>query len=126
MSWLNGLTRNWAHIEPGAHDPTLEAVVLAIPKEPAVDRIRAAIARQPRWAVIEADRATGTIHATHATRIWRFVDDVRIRIEPWGDGSRLTAESRSRVGKGDLGQNARNLRELVRVLRSEPGLGREA
>ena len=58
------------------------------------------------------------VHLTRKTRLFRFVDDVHLRIFPDGGGSRVEGTSQSRVGKGDLGQNARNLRELFRDLRS--------
>lgn len=49
-----------------------------------------------------------------ATGIMRYRDDVWLVAEPVGDGVlRLHAESRSRIGKGDLGQNPRNLQELM-------------
>jgi uncharacterized protein (DUF1499 family) len=66
--------------------------------------------------VVAADAAAGTLSATHATILWRFVDDIHLRFEPHGSGSRIVGESRSRIGKGDLGQNARNLRALRRLL----------
>ena len=40
----------------------------------------------------------------------------RVRIVPNGDGCRLHARSQSRVGRGDFGQNRRNLRELFAAL----------
>ncbi|MEO1497650.1 MAG: DUF1499 domain-containing protein [Planctomycetota bacterium] len=54
----------------------------------------------------------------HTTGVMRYRDDVWLVAEPVDEGRlRLHAESRSRVGKGDLGQNPRNLRELLGVLR---------
>lgn len=53
------------------------------------------------------------LHAIRRTKILGFVDDVRIELSSNPNGqTHLYASSRSRVGKGDLGQNARNLREL--------------
>lgn len=54
----------------------------------------------------------------HTTGIMQYRDDVWLVAEPLDeDRLRLHAESRSRVGKGDLGQNPRNLRELLGTLR---------
>jgi uncharacterized protein (DUF1499 family) len=53
------------------------------------------------------------LEITRRTSILRFTDDVAVRVDARDDGSRLEATSRSRVGKGDLGQNPRNLRELL-------------
>lgn len=68
----------------------------------------------PRW------RHEGTvgevIWLTRRTRVFRFVDDVHVIAEPTPDGTRLLLRSASRVGKDDLGQNARNLQELITAL----------
>ncbi|KAA1257720.1 hypothetical protein LF1_02090 [Rubripirellula obstinata] len=53
------------------------------------------------------------LHAIRRTKLFGFVDDVRIELSSDQDGqTRLYASSRSRVGKGDLGQNARNLQQM--------------
>jgi uncharacterized protein (DUF1499 family) len=48
------------------------------------------------------------------------VDDVRLTLTPGTDGTVVHAESRSRVGLGDLGQNRRNILELWRAIRANP------
>ena len=52
------------------------------------------------------------IHATVVTRLLRFRDDVTVTFETTDEGTRLHARSASRVGRGDLGANARHLRDL--------------
>lgn len=53
------------------------------------------------------------------TGLMRYRDDVWVLVELLSDGRvRVHAESRSRVGVGDLGQNPRNLRELLAALRN--------
>ena len=52
------------------------------------------------------------------SRLFRFKDDITMRIEDQGRERVVTGESRSRVGKGDLGQNPRNLRRLMTELRA--------
>lgn len=73
----------------------------------------------PRW------RHEGTrgavIWLTRRTRIFRFVDDVQVLVEPAPGGARLLLRSASRVGKGDLGQNGRNLTELIAALDAKAG-----
>lgn len=117
-SLIHGFTRNWADLADDQSDPDLRPVEVALPPAEAVARVAGVIAGLPRWAVVAADPAAGTIHATHKTLLWRFVDDVRLRFEPHGSGTRLLGRSRSRIGKGDLGQNARNLRGLTAALRA--------
>jgi hypothetical protein len=44
------------------------------------------------------------------TRVLRFKDDVTVRIRKKDDLTEVSVRSRSRVGKADFGQNARNIR----------------
>lgn len=112
MSFWDGLTRNWADLAPEASDPELRPIALPMPPGEAVAWAARVIPTLTRWDVVEAEPEGGTLHATHTTRVWRFVDDVRLRFEPTAEGCRVVGQSRSRVGKGDFGQNARNLKEL--------------
>jgi uncharacterized protein (DUF1499 family) len=115
MRFLHWLTRNWADTdEPG--DPTLTPPELQLPPAEALRFAEELIRQLPRWQVEASDPEKGTIHATRRTRLWRFVDDIRLRLEPTPEGVRIHARSQSRLGKGDLGQNRRNLLELFAVL----------
>lgn len=58
------------------------------------------------WETVAADPSAGHIEATATTRLYGFKDDVVIRIEPDGSGSRIDLRSVSRVGQSDLGANA--------------------
>src|SRR5438128_1669427 len=101
MSWHFGF-RNWAETdEPG--DLALASIVIPLPLSQALAQVTETIRRLPRWQVQSLDAAAGTIHATHQTRLFRFVDDVAIRLEPTESGTRIRARSESRIGKGDLG-----------------------
>lgn len=112
MNILRWLTRNWA--ETGdPDDPAMRPIDLALPPDQALSIIETAIQRLPRWRIETVDRAAGQLHATRRTRLWGFVDDIRVRVEATAAGSRVHVRSTSRVGKGDLGQNRRNLRELL-------------
>jgi uncharacterized protein (DUF1499 family) len=53
---------------------------------------------------------------TRTTPVMRFTDDIDVVLRAEGNSTRVQAESQSRVGKGDLGQNPRNLKELVGYL----------
>ena len=94
---------------------------LPVPADAAVGRINAVVASLPRWRVESSDAGQNTTHATHRTRLWRFVDDVNIRVEPTATGVRVHARSQSRVGKGDMGQNRRNILGLFDALRKRLG-----
>lgn len=118
MSWLDGLLKNWAELDPNASDPDLQPVVLSISPQEALVRTSELLPERPRWDLVSFDRAGKKLHATHTTRFCRFVDDVHVQFESQGGGTRIVARSQSRVGKGDFGQNSRNLRDLVRFFRA--------
>jgi uncharacterized protein (DUF1499 family) len=118
MSFFSWASRNWADTDEGK-DPTLTPLDLPLSLAEALARIEAAIAALPRWQVVSTDTAAGIIKATRRTRLFRFIDDVTIRLESLSDTvTGIHARSQSRVGKGDLGQNRRNLLELLRKVRS--------
>ena len=62
--------------------------------------------------------ASFSAHLTHKTGIVGFTDDVWIWIDRPKGRIELQSYSASRVGKGDLGQNRRNIIELQRLLES--------
>ncbi len=79
--------------------------------------IRAGIEQMNRWKVVEASREELTIEATRKTLVFRFVDDITVWIESVTDSvTRVDVRSASRLGEGDFGQNARNIRALFAEL----------
>jgi uncharacterized protein (DUF1499 family) len=69
------------------------------------------------WEVIAVDEASGTVLARETTKIFRFVDDVVIRVRPAdGGGSIVDLRSKSRDGRGDLGANAARIRRFAEKL----------
>jgi uncharacterized protein (DUF1499 family) len=119
---LRWFRRNWADTdEPG--DPALTPPELALPPGDALAHVERVLRTLPRWQVEAIDAAQGILEATRRTRLWGFIDDVTLRLEPTPTGTRIHARSQSRIGKGDLGQNRRNLLELFRALqRTAPRL----
>ncbi len=63
----------------------------------------------PDWQVSLEDPDAGRIQAVATSRVFRFVDDIVIRVRPSPAGSRIDLRSKSRVGRGDLGANAARL-----------------
>jgi uncharacterized protein (DUF1499 family) len=116
MGLIAWLTRNWADTDEGA-DPALKPLDLCLAPSAALASVETAVRRMPRWQVEGVDAEAGTLAATRRTRLWRFVDDIVVRCEAIPGGARIHARSKSRIGKGDLGQNRRNLLELFRALR---------
>ena len=69
-----------------------------------------AVSRMPRWTVVSSRPEQGDIRVEARTLLLRFVDDVVIRVAEQGGGTVVNVRSASRVGRGDFGQNARNVR----------------
>jgi uncharacterized protein (DUF1499 family) len=105
---------NYAATSPAATDPRLRPRVLPMPPAAAADRVAGALAALRGWRLV--GRSDGVIQATRTTRLFHFVDDISILLEPAAGGTAVSARSGSRIGRGDLGQNRRNLGELWRAL----------
>lgn len=87
------------------------------------------VVREMDWEIREANRDQGVIEAVATVPVFRFRDDVTITITTQssaGPGSPDSAapdsavivniRSRSRVGKSDLGENARRIRRFQTAL----------
>ena len=68
------------------------------------------------WTVTAEDRNRGLIQALARTSIFGFEDDVLIRVRADGAGSVVDLRSRSRVGRGDRGVNAKRIRDYLAAL----------
>jgi len=73
-------------------------------------------ARALGWQIALADPKAMRIEATDTTPFFGFRDDIVIRITPLGAASRVDIRSASRVGRGDLGANARRIRAFYREM----------
>jgi uncharacterized protein (DUF1499 family) len=90
---------------------------LAVPDAPADALLRAERAAESLgWEVIAKDGSRGTLYARDETALFRFVDDVVVRVTPTDDGSLIDVRSKSRDGRGDLGANAARIRALLEAL----------
>lgn len=95
--------------------PDIAPLALAAPPTEAIRRAAAA-ARHLGWTVVAEDAAAGRLEAYDRTPWYGFVDDVVVRITPEGAGSRVDVRSVSRVGRSDLGTNARRIRRFLRAI----------
>jgi uncharacterized protein (DUF1499 family) len=74
-------------------------------------------ARALGWEVVSVDPAAGTLLARETSRVFRFVDDVLVRVRPAdGGGALVDVRSKSRDGRGDLGVNAARIRAFAEKL----------
>jgi uncharacterized protein (DUF1499 family) len=92
--------------------PDLGPLTLKSSPQQAFERALAA-ARAMGWALVAAEPAEGRIEATDTTFWFGFKDDVVIRVKPENDGSRIDVRSVSRVGRGDVGTNAKRIKAFL-------------
>jgi uncharacterized protein (DUF1499 family) len=69
----------------------------------------------------DADPAAGRIEASYKSFWYGFIDDVVVRIAQTPEGTRVDVRSKSRVGRSDLGQNAKRIRIFVSKLQAAVG-----
>ena len=63
-------------------------------------------------AVLEANADQGLVEAVATVPIFRFRDDVTVTVSETDGTIDVHVRSRSRVGKSDLGENARRIRKF--------------
>lgn len=90
--------------------------MLSIPSDKAFEQALAA-ARKMSWVIVDANAAEGRIEATDTTFWFGFKDDIAIRVIPADKGSRVDIRSVSRVGKSDVGMNAKRIRKYMKELK---------
>lgn len=92
----------------------VEARVLARAVEEAVREL-------PGWSLVSSSEME--VQASRKTRVLGFTDDVTVRLTPSPSGAhtntRAEFRSASRLGLWDLGQNRRNLDELLAAIGQE-------
>ena len=101
----------------------LKPLRLSITADEAAERLKQRIASLSHWVWVDqtrSDKGVVVVNLVRQTMLFRFKDDVQVSISPAIDaapGVVLNVVSRSRVGKGDLGQNPRNIKELFAAIR---------
>lgn len=96
--------------------PDIQPLAMGVPPGVAFGRARDA-AESMGWEIVAADPATGRIEATATTLWFGFKDDIVVRVSPSDQGSRIDVRSVSRVGRSDIGTNAKRIREYLAKLR---------
>jgi len=98
--------------------PDLQVREYAASEARVVSAVRDAMTRLPGWTLLGSGRGPegSAVTAIRTTRFLRFKDEVSIKIRRQSGTTRVSVRSRSRFGKLDFGQNARNIRELLAQL----------
>lgn len=76
----------------------------------------ALVEQQEGFSLLASDVSTGTIEAIFTSSVFKFVDDFIIRVRDEEGKTRIDFRSKSRVGRSDLGANARRITEFKKQL----------
>ena len=91
----------------------LHPAKLAVSPADAKTRVLLVVTALPDWRTTRDDAATFEVEGVVTSGLFRFSDDVVVRIRPDGAGSIVDVRSKSRDGQGDLGVTAARIREIV-------------
>jgi len=98
--------------------------------EASVDEVLGAVEEvvrnRERWSVVNVEPEENRLEAEVETEKMGYVDDLTVRLETEGSETVVHARSVSRVGVGDMGQNARTIRELLDRLDDAVGAANRA
>ncbi len=89
-------------------------------KEKVFEAAKAALASMG-MPLADEDMAQGRIEANQTSLLYGFTDDLVVRITSAADGTKVDVRSKSRVGRSDLGQNAKRIRIFLQKLRAYLG-----
>ena len=95
--------------------PDIAPVMLELPANQAFQRAEW-VARSMGWDIVAAEPGELRIEATATSFLFGFKDDIVIRVQSAGNGSRVDMRSLSRVGGSDFGVNASRVRSFTQKL----------
>lgn len=111
------LAQNSAQTGENAADPRLRGRTYMVPFATVWDETITLIRERRGWHLVRANEDKGLIGVEATSLVFRFVDDVRIRIKLDRNAlTRVDMWSSSRTGKGDFGANARRIGRFYREL----------
>jgi uncharacterized protein (DUF1499 family) len=96
--------------------PYLEPIEVSNPPRLAYDKAIAA-AESLGWNVVHRDGEGMRFDAQEQSSVFKFIDDVTVRIRPSQAGATIDVRSKSRVGKGDLGANAARILAFANAIK---------
>jgi uncharacterized protein (DUF1499 family) len=98
--------------------PDLAPMVVNAPREKVFEAAKAAIGAM-NLTLTDASPMEGRLEASHTSFWYGFTDDMVVRITETPDGIRVDVRSKSRVGRSDLGQNAKRIRAFLAQFKRE-------
>ena len=95
--------------------PDIQPLLVALAPAAALEAAQRA-AQRLGWQIDAYVPADGRLEATDTSVFFGFKDDVVVRVRMSGAGSRIDVRSKSRVGLGDVGANARRVRAFLKLM----------
>ena len=99
---------SFARLQRAAY-PEIQPLVLDKSPMDVFELVETEAEAKPDWQITFVDREMLILEGVAETSLFRFRDDFLIQVRPFRGGSMVQMRSRSRVGKGDLGVNARRI-----------------
>ncbi len=106
---------NTAALQKSAY-PDIVPLVLDLPPDRALVLAVDQATRQG-WTIVTIDAAHGRLEATDRTLMYGFTDDIVVRVSADDGGARIDVRSKSRVGRGDFGTNAKRVRAYLAAIK---------
>jgi uncharacterized protein (DUF1499 family) len=97
--------------------PDIEPLIVKAPKDKVFEASKQALASMG-VDIVDSNPAEGRIEAVETTLLYGFKDDIAVRVQETPEGTRVDIRSMSRVGKSDLGVNAKRIRTFMARLRA--------
>ena len=98
--------------------PDLAPLTVNAPREKVFEAAKATIEAM-KLTLTDASPMEGRLEARDTTFWYGFTDDMVVRITETPDGIRVDVRSKSRVGRSDIGQNAKRIRTFLARLKQE-------
>jgi uncharacterized protein (DUF1499 family) len=95
----------------------LHSIESSLTAEQAFERARQ-VAQELGWEIIDSESRPGYLEAVDTSFWFGFKDDIVIRVEPGTSGSVIDLRSSSRVGRGDLGANAKRIKRFIETFKA--------
>lgn len=95
--------------------PDLDSIVVRKSPAEALERAEQVVS-DFGWELVGRNDAARTLEASETSGIFRFVDDVVVRVTPASGGTLVDIRSKSRVGRSDLGANAARIQRLAAAI----------
>ncbi len=97
--------------------PDLTPFLTGQPADKVFEAVKAVVAGMG-MEVVEANPQELRVEATDTSLFYGFKDDMVVRIVASSSGSKVDVRSKSRVGRSDIGQNAKRIRKFLANLQA--------